>query len=93
MLALGRGKARDEGLDIQWIERDVSDLNGGPLRSDLRAEGYDLVTCATALVLLADPRAAVRGWVSNFLFFSLFLSSRVSGMLSLPFSADVHEGD
>lgn len=64
-MAVGKRKAQDEGLEIQWIEGDIGDLGKGPLRAQPRKDGYDLITCAAALVLLADPRAAVKGWVSG----------------------------
>lgn len=45
---------------------DVEALDADALRSFLPegAEGFDLVTCASALVLLRDPRVAVKAWAA-----------------------------
>lgn len=51
---------------MQFVNGDVEDLDAGVLRRLLPegAEGFDVVTCASALVLLRDPGAAVKAWVA-----------------------------
>lgn len=66
MLSVGRQKALLDGLDVQFVNGDVEDLDAGVLRGFLPegAKGFDVVTCASALVLLRDPSAAVKAWAA-----------------------------
>ncbi|KAI9681330.1 MAG: hypothetical protein M1817_002613 [Caeruleum heppii] len=64
MMDVGKQNAKAQGLDIQWIEWDISDLASLKESGQLREDGYDLITCAAALVLLEDPAKAVRQWTS-----------------------------
>ena len=63
MLAIGKEKAQREHLDIEWLEWDICDLESAKAQG-LLGETYDLITCATALVLLDDPQNAVRQWTT-----------------------------
>ena len=59
MLDIARQKSRDQGMDVEWYEHDISDLAPLNLGSD---GGFDVITCAAALVLLPSPFNAVRNW-------------------------------
>lgn len=64
MLSVGRQKAVREGLDVVFMNADVEDLDAGAVRGFLPegVQGFDVVTCASALVLLRDPGKAVEAW-------------------------------
>ncbi|MCJ1436491.1 hypothetical protein MMC27_005870 [Xylographa pallens] len=63
MMAVGRRKAAREGLAIEFLNHDIADL--GPLGLVAEgARGFDAITCCSALVLLENPREAIRHWVS-----------------------------
>ncbi|KAI9808074.1 MAG: hypothetical protein M1827_007516 [Pycnora praestabilis] len=59
MLDIARRKSREQNIDVEWYEHDVSELSG--LNLGL-AGGFDVITCAAALVLLPFPSTAVRDW-------------------------------
>ncbi|PYH31245.1 class I SAM-dependent methyltransferase [Aspergillus neoniger CBS 115656] len=65
MLDVARHKAQQTGSDVIFLQHDISDLTGIGLESLLPRgeEGFDLITCAAALVLLPDPGKAIRGWM------------------------------
>lgn len=65
MLDVARHKAKQTGSDVTFLQHDISDLSGLALESFLPRgeEGFDLITCAAALVLLPDPGRAIRGWM------------------------------
>ena len=63
MLEVARRKTRQQGLDITYIEHDIADLSGLDLLSEI-TQGFDVITCASALVLLKDPLGAVKHWAS-----------------------------
>ncbi|PLB46630.1 S-adenosyl-L-methionine-dependent methyltransferase [Aspergillus steynii IBT 23096] len=63
MLDVGRRKAEKQGLDVPFIQHDISDLNGLELLP-VGSQGFDLITCAAALVLLPDPPGAIRHWTT-----------------------------
>ena len=65
MLRVARRKAEAAGLDIPFYNHDISDL------SDIRdkilpkeSDGFDVITCASALILLPSPLQAVKHWSS-----------------------------
>ncbi|KAI9935107.1 hypothetical protein ASPWEDRAFT_117672 [Aspergillus wentii DTO 134E9] len=58
MLDVARSK--DQNGKISFIRHDISDLT----KLDLPSEGFDLITCAAALVLLPDPLKAIRHWAT-----------------------------
>ena len=62
MIDVGKQKAEEQGLEVQWIEWDIGDLETLKGDGKLRREGYDLITCAAALVLLEDPGRAAKQW-------------------------------
>jgi ubiquinone/menaquinone biosynthesis C-methylase UbiE len=59
MLDIARQKSREQSIDVEWYEHDVSDLTHLNLGS---AGGFDVITCAAALVLLPSPSTAVHNW-------------------------------
>ncbi|MCJ1472309.1 hypothetical protein MMC13_000956 [Lambiella insularis] len=64
MMTVGKQKAEKAELDVEWIEWDIGDLQALQREEILREEGYDIITCAAALLLLDDPGAAVKQWTS-----------------------------
>ena len=58
MLGVARRKAQQEQLSIDFINHNVSELDG------LRLQGFDVITCAAALILLENPVEAVMDWKS-----------------------------
>ncbi|KAL8786516.1 MAG: hypothetical protein Q9213_002743 [Squamulea squamosa] len=58
MLEVARRKASNQGLDITFIEHDVTDLN------ELQLGTFDIITCASALLLMEDPLQAIKHWAS-----------------------------
>ncbi|KAL8874897.1 MAG: hypothetical protein Q9198_006674 [Flavoplaca austrocitrina] len=58
MLEVARRKTSEQGLDIRYIEHDITDL--GPLELGK----FDVITCASALLLMPDPQHAVKHWAS-----------------------------
>jgi ubiquinone/menaquinone biosynthesis C-methylase UbiE len=61
MMAVGKESAKKEGLDIQWLEWDITNLLSAKDEGKIR-DDYDWITCATALVLLEDPLSAIKQW-------------------------------
>jgi ubiquinone/menaquinone biosynthesis C-methylase UbiE len=59
MLDIARQKSREQSMDVEWYEHDVSELTPLNLGS---AGGFDVITCAAALVLLPSPSTAVHNW-------------------------------
>ena len=58
-LSIARAKAEKTGLDVTFLQHDISFLDG----VDGISEGFfDVITCASALVLLEDRTAAVKNW-------------------------------
>jgi ubiquinone/menaquinone biosynthesis C-methylase UbiE len=58
-LSIARAKAEKLGLDMKFLQHDISSLNS----VEGVAEGFfDVITSASALVLLEDPDSAVRQW-------------------------------
>lgn len=60
MMDVARKKAERLNLDIKFINHDITDLEG--LKGIDLTDDYDLITCATALVLLEDPAKAIKQW-------------------------------
>ncbi|KAF9891814.1 hypothetical protein FE257_003298 [Aspergillus nanangensis] len=63
MLDVARRKVRVRNSNITFIEHDISDLSGLNLLPS-GSEGFDLITCAAALVLIPDPLQAIRHWAT-----------------------------
>ena len=63
MLEVARRKTRQQGLDITYIEHDITDLSGLDLLPE-PTQGFDVITCASALVLLKVSLCAVKHWAS-----------------------------
>ncbi|EXJ62171.1 hypothetical protein A1O7_02604 [Cladophialophora yegresii CBS 114405] len=64
MLSVARRKAAAAGLDdVRFLNHDISDLSA--IRDEIvpaTGEGFDVITCAAALILLPDPLRAVGEW-------------------------------
>ena len=63
MLGKARDKAQQMGSKVSFIQHDILDLTGLDLLPP-ESEGFDLITCAAALVLLPDPLQAIKHWVT-----------------------------
>lgn len=65
MLNVARRKAEADGLDLEFFNHDISDLGG--IQDTILpkgSSGFDVITCASALILLPDPLQAVQHWKS-----------------------------
>lgn len=62
MLDVARRKAQQTGSRAKFIQHDISDLSGVDLLPE--DEGFDLITCAAALVLLPDSQQAIKHWTT-----------------------------
>ena len=60
MMDIAKKKAEIQGLDIEFIHHDITDLES--LKGNRIRDDYDVITCTTALVLLEDPAKAVKEW-------------------------------
>lgn len=63
MLDEGRRKAAEAGLEITFINRDVTNL----CKQDLsfgEDQGFDLISCASGFILLGDPLEVLRHWAT-----------------------------
>ncbi|KAL8673508.1 MAG: hypothetical protein Q9168_002065 [Polycauliona sp. 1 TL-2023] len=58
MLDIARQKTSALELDITYFEHDIADLGG------LELGEFDVITCASALLLLRDPLGAIKHWGS-----------------------------
>ncbi|PWY69116.1 S-adenosyl-L-methionine-dependent methyltransferase [Aspergillus heteromorphus CBS 117.55] len=63
MLDVARRKAQQAGSKATFIQHDISDLTGLDILP-LGSEGFDLITCAAALVLLPNPEQAIKHWAT-----------------------------
>ena len=63
MLEVARQKTKQQGLEIEYLEHDISDLNELDLLSKT-PQGFDKIICAAAVVLLKEPLRAIQHWVS-----------------------------
>jgi ubiquinone/menaquinone biosynthesis C-methylase UbiE len=63
MLKVAKRKAKAAGLDVPFINNDIIELSSlDILLAD--SEGFDVITCASALILLQEPLQAVKHWKS-----------------------------
>ena len=62
MLDVARRKAAVQGLDIRFENGDIGALDRGWEGARTEAGGFDVITCAAALILLQDPLSAVKSW-------------------------------
>lgn len=58
MLDVARRKTSELGLDIEYLEHDITDLDA------LSLGEFDVVTCASALLLLQEPLRAIEHWAA-----------------------------
>jgi ubiquinone/menaquinone biosynthesis C-methylase UbiE len=58
-LSIARAKAEKDNLSVKFIQHDVSALQGV---EGIEEDMFDIITCASAFVLLDDPSLAVKGW-------------------------------
>ncbi|KAI9877051.1 MAG: hypothetical protein M1830_004945 [Pleopsidium flavum] len=61
MQAVAKRKAERDALTVKFINHDITDLQGMQLLPE-GVRGFDLITCAAALVVLEDPHKAIRQW-------------------------------
>ncbi|KAL2423235.1 hypothetical protein ABEF95_001989 [Exophiala dermatitidis] len=61
MLNVARRKAGTEGVDVLFLNHDIADLRGLDLLPEGKV-GFDVITCASALILLQQPLEAVTMW-------------------------------
>ena len=61
MMNEGRRKAAASGLEVDFRYADITKLERKELLSP-DTTGFDLITCASALVLLDDPQQALKSW-------------------------------
>ena len=65
MLKVARRKAEAAGFDVEFINHDISNLSDVVDRIlPSGAVGFDVITCASALILLPDPLQAFINWKS-----------------------------
>jgi ubiquinone/menaquinone biosynthesis C-methylase UbiE len=64
MLNVARRKADTAGLEVSFENQDISDLTDWEIQQGQGPPGglFDVITCASALILLQDPVVAVRSW-------------------------------
>jgi ubiquinone/menaquinone biosynthesis C-methylase UbiE len=65
MLDVASQKARSQNLDVEFLNHDISNLND--IKSSILPpghEGFDVIACAAALILLPDPQSAVQHWLT-----------------------------
>ncbi|KPI35981.1 Aklanonic acid methyltransferase DauC [Cyphellophora attinorum] len=64
MLDVARKREREEGWGrVEFVEGDIADLSEvEPVQDVVRESGFDVISCCSALVLLADPAAAIKHW-------------------------------
>jgi len=64
MLKVAQRKAHRDKLEIVFVNHDITDIQA--LRGFLpkTSEGFDLITCASALVLLESPQRAIKDWAT-----------------------------
>ena len=58
-LAIARSKAERESLNVQFFHHDIAALHE---IKEIEEGSFDVITCASAFVLLEDPAAVVKGW-------------------------------
>lgn len=58
-LDIAREKASKEGLDVTFLEHDIANLGG--LRG-IEEGKFDLITCASAFVLVENPSEVIKAW-------------------------------
>ncbi|KAL9637113.1 MAG: hypothetical protein Q9204_001997 [Flavoplaca sp. TL-2023a] len=65
MLDVARRKTSEQGLDIRYIEHDIRYIEHDITDlAPLELDKFDVITCASALLLMPDPRYAVKHWSS-----------------------------
>ena len=62
MIAVAKEKVEKQGLHIDFIQHDVTELN--QLREKTIKGDYDLITCITALTLIQNQAQVIREWVA-----------------------------
>ncbi len=60
---LSQAKAEPDALTVEFINHDITDLQGLQLLLE-GVRGFDLITRAAALILLEDHQKAVRQWAT-----------------------------
>ncbi|OOF98412.1 hypothetical protein ASPCADRAFT_142604 [Aspergillus carbonarius ITEM 5010] len=63
MLDVAHQKGQRTGSEVTFLQHDISDLTGLDILPP-GSDGFDLITCAAALVLLPDPAQAIKHWTA-----------------------------
>jgi len=58
-LSVARAKAEKDNLNAKFVQHDVTSLQGV---EGIKEDTFDVITCASAFVLLEDPSSAVKSW-------------------------------
>lgn len=62
-LEVARAKSAKAGVDIKFIEHDISDLSS--LSSEgITGETFDIISCASAFIVVENPGEVVKGWAN-----------------------------
>ncbi|EXJ95040.1 ribosomal RNA large subunit methyltransferase J [Capronia coronata CBS 617.96] len=61
MLNVARRKAEADGVEVLFLNHDISDFSGLDIIPK-GSRGFDVITCAAALILLQNPLQALRHW-------------------------------
>lgn len=58
-LSIAKAKAEKENLNAQFIQHDIAALHE---LKEFEDSSFDIITCASAFVLLEDPAAVIKSW-------------------------------
>jgi len=58
-LSIARAKAEKDNLNAKFVQHNVTSLQGV---EGIEEDTFDIITCASAFVLLEDPSSAVKSW-------------------------------
>lgn len=60
-LDIARAKAKKFGVEVQFFEHDISRLDDLE-KYGVKEDTFDVITCASAFMLVADPGPALKAW-------------------------------
>ncbi len=64
MMDVGRQRAAEEELEVTFVNHDISDMSDLPALREVD-KGFDLIVCCSSLVLLDDPKRALKHWAQH----------------------------
>jgi len=64
MLKVAQRKAQRDNLEIVFVDHDITDIQALQGFLPKPAEGFDVITCASALVSLESPQRAIKDWAT-----------------------------